>query len=156
MKFHSLVLLILMQSITVFDSPLNRENKVLKKYFGLELPVSSVIELKLKTSQSKTTYLFVKMPVNDAVSFKENVYRSGFSVEDADCVDTKESPCTKIGVVLSPDDSPEDVIDKWWEENSAQSNIIAHKHTIRNGEIRSFASMFFDSKKGYLMLWYKT
>jgi hypothetical protein len=76
---------------------------------------------------------------------------SNAAIEDADCVVREKFDCPKIGMVMSPDDKPSELIERWWGENKVESSIIAHIHTSAKGRIKSFASMFLDVRKGFLI-----
>ena len=146
----------------VSDKPQLHENKLLRKHFGFELPASAKISIKLKTPRSKVTYLFVSMPSADARSFRDTLWteitspkNSNAAIEDADCVVREGFHCPKIGMVMAPQDRPEELIERWWSENKVETSVIAHIHTSGKGRIKSFASMFLDVRKGFLLLWYK-
>jgi hypothetical protein len=142
------------------DATTRRESKRLRKTFGLVLPDSAKVTTLLKTPRTKATYLLIKMSSDDGLLFKKGLMggptpghpKISASVEDADCVEKDGMRCTHIGYVNMPSDMPDDIIDKWYEDNNFKSDTIA---SYRTDGFKKFASMFLDSKKGLLVLWYK-
>jgi len=142
------------------DSSTRREAKRLHEVFGLVLPDSANVTSVLKTPQTKITYLLIQMSSDDGLVFKERLNRGPSpghpkimpSVENADCVAKDGVYCTSIGSLNVPSDYPDDILDKWYEANSFKSDTIASYRTLG---FKKFASMFMDSKKGLLVLWYK-
>lgn len=142
------------------DAATRRLSKRLRGTFGIVLPESARVNRITKTPKSKVTYLFIKMTNGDGRLFKERLgdgpfpKRTEVSVEDFDCLKgPNPGDCIRIGAVNSPSDKPSDEIDKWFKESEFQTDCIA---SFRIGGFKKFASMFLDSKKGLLLLWYKT
>lgn len=142
------------------DATTRRQSKRLRETFGIVLPESARVNHITKTPESKVTYLFIKMTEGDGRLFKERLgngplpKRTQVSVEDYDCLKgPNPADCIRIGAVNSPSDKPSDEIDQWFKKSEFQTDVIA---SFRIGGFKKFASMFLDSKKGLLLLWYKT
>ncbi len=142
------------------DATTRRQHKRLET-FGIWLPNSARIILIRKTPKSKVTYLFIKMADGDGRLFKQKLVEGPFpkktkvsvSIEDFDCLKGPNSgDCLRIGAVNSPSDEPSDEIDKWFKESKFEPDTIA---SFRIDGFKKFASLFLDSRKGFLLLWYK-
>jgi len=143
------------------DAVTRREGRRLEKTFGLVLPDSAKVTTVLKTPQTKVTYLLIQMSGDDGRLFKTRLSNGPSpghpkiqpAMEDADCVEKEGDPCMRIGRLSVPPDRPDEIIDKWYEDNKFHTDTIA-SYSTRG--FKKFASMFMDSKKGLLLLWYKT
>lgn len=142
------------------DAVTRSEGKKLAKTFGLVLPASAKVTSRLKTPQSKVIYLLIEMSADDSQLFKQRLGTGPSpghpniqpAVEYKDCVKKEGFSCTSIGALNVPRDLPEAIINKWYEDNEFQTDTIA-SYSTRG--FKKFASMFMDSKKGLLLLWYK-
>lgn len=142
------------------DATTRSHSKRLREKFGIVLPESARVNRITKTPKSKVTYLFIKMSEGDGRLFKERLgdgplpKRTQVSLEDVDCLKgPNPGDCIRIGAVNSPSDKPSDEIDQWFKQCEFQTDVIA---SFRIDGFKKFASMYLDSKKGLLLLWYKT
>lgn len=137
------------------------EIKKLKKNFGINLPIDSVIVKKIKTTESKNTFLFIEMSVDEARKFKESLRDGPFpkgkrieiSIDDKDCWKQENTDnCYRIGFANYPTDAPREEIANWSEDMKFNNDLIAF---FRKDGLKKFVSMLLDSQKGLLILWYK-